>query len=224
MGKYPEIPRWALRTNRSSWQVAIDAIFAPLRMVVLPDHVSENLHLTSLRAERFAKVLPQLQGAVLDIGAGDNQLLKLYKESNGKNTEDSDAVMASVGVDVVDWGADCTIIKSSNKLPFSDNIFDVVSFVACINHIPERETAMLEAARVLRPGGKVVVTMINRFVGELGHKLWWYSEDKHRHVDEDEVMGMDQHEVEALFHQAGIKDVKVERFFYGLNYLYVATV
>ena len=34
---------------------------APLRMAFLPDAQSERLHLTSLRAERIAVVLPALQ-------------------------------------------------------------------------------------------------------------------------------------------------------------------
>jgi hypothetical protein len=114
-----------------------DFVFAPLRMALVPDAVAEKMGLTSLRGERFAAVLPVLRGKVLDIGAGDNVLVRLYRQREG----DAPAARESVGVDVVDWGAGCVIIESSARLPFPDESFDCVTFIACINHIPERQAA-----------------------------------------------------------------------------------
>jgi hypothetical protein len=64
--------------------------------------------------------------------------------------------------------------------------------------------------------------MIGRFVGYVGHSLWWYSEDKHRDVDEEEDMGMNESEVMKLLENAGFRIVEIKRFVYGLNRLYVA--
>ena len=72
------------------------------------------------------------------------------------------------------------IVQDSRQLPFADRSFDTVTFVACLNHIPYRDEALAEAVRVLRPGGRVVATMIGRWLGLVGHKIWWYSEEKHR--------------------------------------------
>ena len=218
------IPGWGLQRPKGNIQMMYDFMMAPLRMVLLPDHVSEKCHMTSLRAERFAMVLPELKGAVLDIGAGDNLLLNTYIDSKSESAPDYQDAKTSVGVDVFDWGAGCTIIESSDDLPFENERFDTVAFIACINHIPERLGALKEAVRVLKPGGKIVVTMINRFIGELGHMLWWYSEDKHRHVDEEELMGMDEKEVVQLFKDAGIDGVEIKRFCYGMNTLYTVSV
>jgi len=92
--------------------------------------------------------------------------------------------MQSVGIDISGSSTDdFLVIETSAKLPFNGNHFNTVSFVACINHIPERQEALQEAMRVLKPGGQVVITMINRTLGEIGHNIWWYSEDKHREVD-----------------------------------------
>jgi ubiquinone/menaquinone biosynthesis C-methylase UbiE len=190
-------------------------------MLALPDSVSERLHLTSLRAERFARVLPELRGRVLDVGAGDNALVRLYRLKATELGADPSLAGASVGVDVVDWGADCELIESSAKLPYPAKSFDTVTFVACLNHIPERADALIEARRVLRPGGRIVMTMIGRLIGVVGHALWWYSEDKHRAMDEHEEMGLDAQEVLNLCHRAGLRAVKIERFAYRLNRLYV---
>jgi SAM-dependent methyltransferase len=215
-------PDWALERPKPLVRQVWDLVGAPLRMMLMPDHVSERYGLTSLRAERMAAVLPELRGRLLDVGAGDNVLVKLYRRhavSLARNVPDAEA---SLGVDVVDWGSDCVIIESAGRLPFPDASFDTVSFIACINHIPERRAALAEAGRVLRPGGRVVLTMIGRLVGDVGHMIWWYSEDKHREVAEGELMGMDREEVETLLRDAGFSRIEVRGFVYGLNRLFIA--
>ncbi|WP_052435714.1 class I SAM-dependent methyltransferase [Bradyrhizobium japonicum] len=216
-------PNWALARRKSLLQSAWDLAGAPLRMVLLPDSQNERLHLTSLRAERYAAVLPQLRGRVLDIGAGDNALIRLYRQRLLRSGKDDAGADDSVGVDVVDWGGDTLKIASSDSLPFEAESFDTVAFVACLNHIPERIGALKEAHRVLKPGGLLVATMIGRLIGDVGHAIWWYSEDKHRDVAEGEVMGIDKTEMLRLLEQAGFRQVSVKRFVYGMNYLYLAT-
>lgn len=216
-------PEWALVRCKGALQRAWDLVGAPLRMVLLPDTQSEKLHLTSLRAERYSAVLPQLKGRVLDVGAGDNALIRLYQQMQRRSGKDDDAARKSVGVDVVDWGGDTLKIASSDSLPFEAGSFDTIAFVACLNHIPERIGALKEAHRVLKPGGLVVATMIGRLIGDVGHAIWWYSEDKHRDVAEGEVMGIDRDEMLRLFDQAGFRRVSATRFVYGMNYLFLAT-
>jgi SAM-dependent methyltransferase len=195
-----------------------DLALAPVRML-LPDPVSEKLGLSSLRAERLAVVLDQLNGRCLDIGAQDNLLLHLYRErERGAN---SAAAIDSVGVDVVDWGGDCLILPSSDNLPFPDESFDTISFVACLNHIPERRAALLEARRVLKPDGRVLITMINRFVGGISHRLRWWGEHSQREVHVDEDDGLRHRETIAYLQEAGFVDIESRPFFYGLNRLYL---
>lgn len=210
-------PEWALRIEKSKSQMVWDLLGAPLRMVILPDHQSERLGLTSLRAERLRLVLPELRGRVLDVGCGDNMLLRLYKQ----RTRDP-AANESVGADVTAWADDILLIDNAANIDFADESFDTVSYIACLNHIPERVDAMKEAARLLKPGGRVVATMIGSFVGKIGHALWWYSEDKERDMHPDELMGMDVRDVIALMEGAGLKVTSLRRFGYGLNNLFVA--
>jgi SAM-dependent methyltransferase len=214
-------PRWALSRNKSLLRHAYDFVGAPLRMTLLPDHISERWGLTSLRAERLGVVLAATEGRCLDVGAGDNMLVRLYREMT-QGTPRHEAATRSVGVDVFDWGGGCTILPDCRSLPFDDASFDTVSFVACLNHIPERREALKEAYRVLRPGGKVMITMIGRWIGKVGHMIWWYSEDKHRTIEEGEVMGLDQSDVNTLLGEAGFADVETHGFVYGLNTLTIA--
>nr|WP_316656128.1 methyltransferase domain-containing protein [uncultured Gellertiella sp.] len=215
-------PAWSLKRPKPPLQQVYDFFGAPLRMIALPDHVNERMHLTSLRAERLSMVLPQLTGRVLDIGAGDNMLVNLYREQS-TGTTNAGGAGASVGLDVVDWGGQCTIVENCRHLPFEDNSFDTVCFVACLNHIPERREALAESLRILKPGGRLVVTMIGKLIGDIGHAIWWYSEDKHRDVAEGEVMGMDPKNVMDMIREAGFPAVRRSSFVYGLNHLFIAT-
>lgn len=189
-------------------QWAYDLVGAPLRMVLLPDAWSRAVGLTSLEDERMRAVLPELRGRVLDIGAGQNHLVRLHGDG--------------IGVDVVDWGRGAMVVEDTRRLPFDAGSFDTVAFVACLNHIPYRDEALLEARRVLKPGGRVVVTMIGKLIGDIGHKIWWYSEDKHREVAEGEVMGMDPDDVIRLLRATGYIDIQQRRFLYRLNHVFVA--
>jgi len=217
-------PEWSVTRPKKWYQSLYDLALAPVRMLLLPDHACETIHLTSLRAERFAAVLPAMKGRVLDIGAGDNVLVRLYRQQAANNSLMDDDAASSTGVDVIAWSEDVIKIDSSDKLPFADGTFDTVCYIACINHIPERQASLIEAKRVLKPGGQIVLTMIGRTIGEIGHMLWWYSEDKHREVDHEELMGMNQNEVITLLQSAGLTNIKTSTFLYNLNTLYIATI
>lgn len=49
------------------------------------------------------------------------------------------------------------------SLPFRDDSFDVVVSSECIEHTPTPERAVRELVRVLRPGGRLVITCPNQF-------------------------------------------------------------
>lgn len=197
------------KMKKSFIQIIYDFLFCPFRMVLFPDRTSEKLGLTSLRQERFNAVLPEIKGKLLDIGCGDNQLLKLYESNGGTGW----------GIDVFDWGGGTIIIKDVANLPFADNSFNTVSFIASLNHIPEREKTIEEVFRVLKKDGVCLVTMINPFWGKVGHKIWWYSEDKKRGMAEGEVGGMWNSHIIDLFSQKGFAYKKNKKFVYGLNNL-----
>ncbi|MDD5773383.1 MAG: class I SAM-dependent methyltransferase [bacterium] len=184
-----------------------DLLFAPFRLVILPDNTCEKLGLTSLRQERIFNVLPNLKGKLLDIGCGDNYLVKMY--GNG------------IGIDTYDWGGGATVIKNCDKLPFNDESFDTVTLLASLNHIPERKELIKEIHRVLKKDGKVVITMINPFIGLIGHKIWWYSEDKQRGMKRGETYGLWNKDIILIFEINKFKKELHQRFVYGLNNLFV---
>ena len=61
------------------------------------------------------------------------------------------------------------------KLPFADETFDRIICSEVLEHIPDDQTAIVELARVLRPGGSIAVT-VPAWVAE---KICWKLSDEY---------------------------------------------
>lgn len=166
-------------------------------------------HLAGLRR---AMVLRHVRGRLLDIGCGDNKLVRAYGDG--------------VGVDVVQWGDVDLVVENTARLPFDAGSFDTVAFVACLNHIPNREEVLDEARRILRPGGRVVSTMIPPGLSSIWHRVIhpWDPDQHGRHLHEGEVWGISNDDMRALLSRHGFEIVRHERFVFRLNNLFVAAL
>jgi len=194
--------------DKSVPQAIWDAMGLPFRLALFPQDWLPNLGWTTLEDERIAAVLPLVCGKLLDVGAGRNTLVRRYGHG--------------VGVDIHDWGGGATLVDNAAQLPFADQSFETVTFVACLNHIPNRGEALIEARRLLRPDGRVVVTMIDPVLGAIGHAIWWYGEDRQRGgMKPGEVGGLWTSDIQALGQRAGFELVHHRRFVYGMNHVYV---
>ena len=173
---------------------------------------SLRLGLTPIDDERVIIALKHTRGRVLDIGCGANNFVRSY--GNG------------VGVDVAAWKGCDVVIEDAAKLPFRKGEFDTVSYLACLNHIPNRDDSVKEAARVLSKDGQIIITMITPVMGKFIH--WWRfrndPDHQERHIDHDhELMGMSPKQIRGILADAGFTNVKRKRFAYGLNNIFIAT-
>jgi len=65
------------------------------------------------------------------------------------------------------------IAANGEFLPFKDNIFDLVTCSEVLEHIAEPKKALKEMYRVLKPGGRLLISTPNRFAAEFWVKLFW---------------------------------------------------
>lgn len=193
----------------SAGKTLLSRLAFPL-LCLLSREQSLELGLTPIDDERVIMGLKHAKGKLLDIGCGANNFVKSY--GNG------------VGVDVADWKGCDVVIKDAAKLPFKKGEFQTISYLACLNHIPNREESLKDAYRVLGKDGRVLVTMITPRWGKFIHWLRFRNDPDHqeRHIDHDhELLGMSSKQVTDLLTVAGFKNVKRKRFVYGLNNLYI---
>lgn len=156
---------------------------------------------------RVRAVLPHVRGSLLDIGCGENRLVGAYG--------------AGVGVDVFPWKGVDLLVEDTARLPFPDATFDTVTFLACLNHIPDRRSVLCEARRVLKPGGGVIVTMIPPTLSRLWHSARGAGESDRteRGMKEGEVYGLTRRETRRLLEECGFAVDAQRLFMYFLNTL-----
>ena len=162
-----------------------------------------------LEKVRIDKVLPHIKGELLDIGCGMNQLKNAY----GKGT----------GVDVYDWGNVDIVVEDTSKLPFEDHSFETITILAALNHIPNRAEVIGECFRLLKPNGRMVITMIPPVISTVWHFLRkpWDVDQTERGMKEGEVYGLNKSEIVKLFASQGFKLDFDQGFMLKINRLYV---
>lgn len=161
-----------------------------------------------LEAWRARIVRPWLRGRLLDIACGYNNLVRTHGQG--------------VGVDVHPWEGIDVRIGDAARLPFPAATFDTVSIVAALNHIPNRVEALREVRRVLRPDGRLLVTMIGPFTGRVAHTLFRHDEEERGGMVDGELDGMPAAVVRATLGDGGFTVEREVPFQFGLNRLYVA--
>lgn len=112
-----------------------------------------------LRKMRIRRVLPYLREhtdcRLLDIGCGwDASFLKSVEPY----------IKSGVGVDFKAPILTAGKIRTErlilqDHLPFADDSFDLVTMLAVLEHLEHPKAILLEIYRVLRPGGKLVLTV-----------------------------------------------------------------
>ncbi len=100
---------------------------------------------------------------ILDVGCGDGALTYSVAlcgaEMTGIDTEALGIKLAEENVRSTGENVHCVfIVGSAYKLPFPDNSFDDVVSCEVIEHVDNPEKMVAEASRVLKPGGKFILT------------------------------------------------------------------
>jgi SAM-dependent methyltransferase len=94
---------------------------------------------------------------VLDAGAGDAPYRELFGGHDYVTADWSNSPHAG--------GRDADVVAPLDALPLRDASFDAVVCTQVLEHVPRPATVLAELGRVLRPGGRLWLTV--PFVGEL---------------------------------------------------------
>ena len=116
--------------------------------------LTEEAGLREMRRE----VLAGASGRTIDLGAGTGVNCELFPETVAElvMAEPDPHMLKRLREKVAGEASIETVQAPAERLPFDDNSFDTAVFTLVLCTVPDPETALAEAARVLKPGGKLL--------------------------------------------------------------------
>jgi SAM-dependent methyltransferase len=116
------------------------------------------------RAISLAAIPPGAQ--VLDVGCGTGRWLRRYGDV-GFSPVGVDATIGMLRIAYAHRTTAPVAVGLAHSLPFSDAVFDAISSITVVQHIPYevQASALREMIRVLRPGGRMILFELIRGQG-----------------------------------------------------------
>ena len=207
---------------------------------VMNDLMSMGLH-RAWKAYTIAVANLREGDRVLDIAGGTGDLARAFARKVGASGQvvhtDINEAMLRTGRDrLMDEGLVLpTAICDAEKLPFQTGQFDLVSVAFGLRNMTHKDQALAEMARVLRPGGRLLVLEFSKVAKPLQKPYDWYSfnilprvgqwvagdADSYRYLAESIRMHPDQATLKAMMKTAGFGHVDVHNLTGGLVALHV---
>ena len=198
------------------------------RYDVMNDLMSLGLH-RAWKAAAIAVARPRPGERVLDIatGSGDLALSLSRKVSPGGEVwiTDINRRMLERGRDrLLDRGVALSALQcDAERLPFPAGHFDCVTVGFGLRNMTRKDVALAEMARVLKPGGRLVVLEFSKVWKLLERAYDWYSfkvlpwlgdkvagdADAYRHLAESIRLHPDQAALAEMLRAAGLSGVEV---------------
>lgn len=116
---------------------------------------TEDAGLRAMRRETLAAA----SGRAIDLGAGTGVNLDLFPSQVSELVlaEPDPHMLKQLRAKLVGRGGGITAVQApAERLPFEDDSFDTAVFTLVLCTVPDPVAALAEAARVLRPGGRLL--------------------------------------------------------------------
>jgi len=136
----------------------------------------------------------------MNVACGTNALLARYYRGDG------------IGVDIVDHGGADLVVEDLARIPLPAQSVDSVAIVASLNYFTDPRGVLAECARILRPEGRIVITMARPLVMAVWHRFRepWAERSAIRRC-----------EIEGMMNGLGFGLTNSSGFMWGMNRVYV---
>ncbi len=213
------------------------------RYDIMNDLMSGGLHRV-WKAFTFSRAVLRPGMKVLDVAGGTADMSRGFAKRVGPTGEvwltDINAEMLVIGRDrMVDDGFLQPALQcDAEHLPFEDGYFDRVCVAFGLRNMTDKDAALREMRRVIRPGGKLLVLEFSRVSPALEPfydaysfdvlprigKLVTNDADSYRYLAESIRMHPDQETLSQMMTDAGLERVKYTNLTAGVVALHEGTV
>ena len=210
------------------------------RYDVMNDLMSMGLH-RAWKAYTVAVANLRPGQLVLDIAGGTGDLARAFAKKVGASgtvvhTDINEAMLRQGRDRLLDEGLVLpTTICDAESLPFATASFDLVSVAFGLRNMTHKDQALAEMARVLKPGGRLLVLEFSKVAKPLEKAYDWYSfkvlprigqwvagdADSYRYLAESIRMHPGQAELKGLMKTSGFGHVDVHNLSAGVVALHV---
>lgn len=169
------LKRWIMEDYYGYPRKASPVFWTHLRKWLL---LPEVIHLILKQKD----ILPYVgEGKLLDVGCGAGVNLVRLQEYGWKvYGVDLSAVAVERARERV---GDCVFQGDLHSVKFEDKYFDVIIFSHSLEHMHNPRSALTEARRILKDGGRLIVCLPNAASWEVGvFSKWWCQWDLPRHL------------------------------------------
>ena len=178
---------------------------------------------------------------VLDIAGGTGDVARAFAGPAGEtgvvvHTDINEAMLRQGRDRLLDEGIVLpTVLCDAEALPFGAGIFDLVSIALGLRNMTHKDKALTEMARVLKPGGRLLVLEFSKVAAPLEKAYDWYSfkllprigqwvagdAESYRYLAESIRVHPGQAELKAMMKTAGFAHVDVHNLAAGVVALHV---
>jgi demethylmenaquinone methyltransferase / 2-methoxy-6-polyprenyl-1,4-benzoquinol methylase len=176
---------------------------------------------------------------VLDLAGGTGDIAALIKPVVG---EDGDVVVGDINAAMLNVGRDRLTDRglvsglrwaqmNAEVLPFPDNSFDAVTMAFGLRNVTDKDKALADICRVLKPGGRALVLEFSKVRSELFGKLYDFHSfqvlpklgrlfagdaDSYQYLAESIRKHPDQETLKGMMENAGFGRVEVRNLSNGI--------
>ena len=178
---------------------------------------------------------------VLDLAAGTGDLARAFAGPVGEagvvvHTDINEAMLRQGRDRLLDEGKVLpTVLCDAETLPFAGGVFDLVSVAFGLRNMTHKDKALVEMARVLKTGGRLLVLEFSKIAAPLEKAYDWYSFKvlprigqlvagdgaSYRYLAESIRVHPDQAALKAMMKTAGFAHVDVHNLAAGVVALHV---
>jgi len=185
--------RSVLRKRQDKMRAFFDSVAGRLGKDYVPGQSWKGV------AEALLRLMPPM--VIADLGAGEGTFaLLLAQRAKKVIAVDTSAKMIEVGRDqALRHGVDNVEFRLGDmeELPIADREVDLVFFSQSLHHALHPDRAVEEAARILVPGGRIVLLDLAKHRFEEARELY-----------ADEWLGFSEAELESMLQKAGFTDIQ----------------
>jgi len=146
------------RFKRDTWNATdYDSWFKPARGQVI-DNLEKSALAKALAGKKYERAL--------DVGIGNGRLLPIYAPHvahvTGMDISSEQLDQASQAAKKIGIPFDTLLCQEASRIEISDNSFDLIICSRVLQHVFNWRESVAEFARILKPGGDLVLLTYNR--------------------------------------------------------------